>query len=91
MWTILAVGPALAWRVDFRGGRLHSQDVAQAAGVLPGGDAVLVGDLDCDATVLRIDRTTRAVVWRSEVLTLPYTCLAPVPGLESSPPARGGR
>jgi len=86
VWTILAVGPALAWRVDLRGGRLHSQDVARAAGVLPGGDAILVGDLDCDATVLRIDRTTGAVVWRSELLTSPYECLAPVPGVDSSPP-----
>jgi hypothetical protein len=54
--------------------------------VLPDGDAILLGDLDCDATVLRIDRTTGAVVWRTEVLTVPYECRAPIPGLESSPP-----
>jgi hypothetical protein len=86
LWTALAVSPALAWRVDLRGGRLHSQDVARAAGVLPGGDAILLGDLDCDATVLRIDRITGAVVWRTEVLTYPYPCLLPMPGLDSSPP-----
>jgi hypothetical protein len=85
VWAMLAVSPALAWRVDLRGGRLHSQDAARAAAALPGGDTVLVADLDCDATVLRIDRTG-AVVWRTEVLTSPYTCLASPPGLDSSPP-----
>jgi hypothetical protein len=54
--------------------------------VLPDGDDILLGDLDCDATVLRIDRTTGAVVWRTGVLTVPYECRAPIPGLESSPP-----
>jgi outer membrane protein assembly factor BamB len=60
--------------------------VARAAAVLPDGDDILLGDLDCDATVLRIDRTTGAVVWRTGVLTVPYECRAPIPGLESSPP-----
>jgi outer membrane protein assembly factor BamB len=73
----------LAWRVDLSGGRRHSFDGASAALGLPGGDTVLVTELDCSPAVMRIDATTGAVAWRTARLAQPPSCAPSPPALNS--------
>jgi hypothetical protein len=73
---VSAAGNAFAWRTDIRARGLASNDVAHAVAMLPDGDAIVVGDLDCDPTALRIERETGDVVWRAEVATISTSCPA---------------
>src|SRR5262245_31367511 len=71
---VACAGSASAWRVDVRAQGLVSEDAADGVAVLPGGDAIVVGDLDCDPTALRIDRDTGNIVWRTEIATFSPGC-----------------
>src|SRR5262245_22455405 len=71
---VACAGSASAWRVDVRAQGLVSEDAADGVTVLPGGDAIVVGNLDCDPTALRIDRDTGNVVWRTEIATFSSGC-----------------
>jgi outer membrane protein assembly factor BamB len=71
---LAGTGSAFAWWVDVRAQGLVSEDAADGVAVLPGGDAIVVGDLDCDPTALRIDRDTGDVVWRTEIATFGSGC-----------------